>query len=183
MEPLNNSIETIKKNLILQSGTELSCIDRFDYYSSLLENYFSTKCGAWLNNRNKNFVGKKCQPLYWELFSFNKLISEKGSAAINAFNNSNIEKCIILQIPGYAESTEVKNCFVLEGLYDVSNLSEYEEFNYIKELIKQKVSIPFVAIDYLSQHIGKELYVFNDEFKWLLCLTHENEIYFHRIVF
>lgn len=182
MDNLYNSIEIIKKNLILKSGIELSLYDKFDHYSSLLENYFSINCGEWLNNRNKSFGGKASQSLFWEVFSFNELDSEKGSGAITAFNNSNIEKCIVLQIPEFAEPIGIKNCFILEGLYDVTNLSNYEEFKYIKDLIRQKVKIPFWAIDYLSQHIGKELYVFDECFKWLLCITHESEIYFHRTV-
>lgn len=182
MDNRYNSIEIIRKNLILQSGIELHRENRFNYYFGLLQNYFLTNCGEWLNDRNKNFGDKVSYSLFWEVFSFNELPFEKDGGAISAFNNNNIAKCIVLQIPEFADPIGTKNCFRLEGLYDVTNLSDFEEFKYIKDLIRKNVTIPFWVIDYLSQNIGKELYVFDDCLKWLLCMTHENEIYFHKTI-
>ncbi|MCM1438618.1 MAG: hypothetical protein NC131_05335 [Roseburia sp.] len=182
MDNLYNFFETVKKNLIVKSGTELSRIDNFDRYYGLLERYFAINCGEWLNKRYKNYGDRASRNLFWEVFAFNELDSERGDSAIKAFNNIKPEKCIVLQIPDFAEPVGAKNCFMLEGLYDTTNLSDYSEFKFIKDLIRQKVAIPFWTIDYLSQHIGKELYVFDDSFKWMLNLTHENEIYFHRTV-
>lgn len=179
MDSQYKSIETVRKNLILKSGVELVREDKFDYYNSLLENYFLANCGEWLENRNNRFGGKTRQCLFWETFSFNKLVAEKNKDAIRAFNKNNIEQCVVLQIPEFAEPIGAKNCFILTGAYDITNLSNYEEFKYIKDLIRQKVTIPFWAIDYLSQQIGKELYVFDDSFKWIMSISHENEIYFH----
>lgn len=181
------------QKLLLRSGVEVSDISaEFDSFWRKLKNVFLTNENElWFEKRyNEHLKGQagfyseyrqagdfhRDGWPFWELFSFERLPSERGDSAIDIFNKMSVNECYVLHDPDYID---IPQLFYMKGAYDVSYISTLEEFNFIKTDIRKDVAIPFWTIYSLCERYGQEFYVFDREMNWILALTHEKDIFLY----
>ncbi len=175
-------------NLLLHAGVVV--FDETRQYTRLLsrlnDKFLTDENKAWFEARSQSrrksgfSMCPKKEYLIWELFSFERLKANKNQEAINAFERLKITSCYTLQLPNYSANANIRPSFRLSGEYDVSYINNQEEFDLLKEQLKKSVPIPYWVVDSIAREEGDELYLFDEEFKWLLVLTHEEEVYFYQ---
>ena len=171
MEEINKYITP--KSGVVAFSLEIDYCNLWKKVKEKFKPYFS-----WLKKENRNVEDDDLW-YYWELFSFEELENHKNEQAIQFFEQLNVYKCYIVQSPVW-NNDKRENGFAccLEGQYDTSFINNDEEFYELKEEIRKESLIPYWVIDCIAEHVGRELYVFDEEMKWVLVLTHEKEVFF-----
>lgn len=187
--------ENLEKHILIHSGVTITDYSKgfHKLYKKLSDYFLTPDHKKWFKNRyfeSINAISRQdgnCsqmpQILFWELFSFGLSDAYKNNEAVKVFEQLNINKCYLLQLPDYNLCSDVMPAYCLKGKYNVSLIEDADRemlFDLLKKDIKQDVSIPFWVIDNISSTIGKEIYAFDDRMNWVLILTHENEVYLYK---
>jgi len=168
-------------NLFLDDKNKQTYLEKNKFYQEKTYNSLKGKISdVELEQVMEQFNRKKESEQYWLLWDMPKVEKvniSSGEKAIEKYSFNQISKCYCLQSKEINPSNNV--CFEITGKYNIDNVKSKEDFEILKENILEPTTIPFWVFDFISEKIGKELYVFDKSFKWALVLTHENDIFLY----
>lgn len=174
--------EAILRHLQTKAGITLE--ERPDKHAEIWEkvkNFFLTaERRGWFHDRATDKRDENAWH-YWELYTFGKIQGYRGEPALQKFDEKKISACYAVRSPSWQTEKDSPRAVLLKGEYDLSFIKDEYEYELLKNDIRGEYPIPAWCLPYLSEHIGKELYVLDENADWVLVCTHENEtFYFER---